>query len=59
MASGCRDCGACTRSLAWRTMVLILWRTWGWMFTMWMRRCPQCHHALGRHARRRDGSFMD
>ncbi|WP_237515119.1 MULTISPECIES: hypothetical protein [unclassified Streptomyces] len=23
------------------------------------RNCPQCHHLLGRHERRRDGSFRD
>ncbi|MFI6344241.1 hypothetical protein [Streptomyces sp. NPDC050560] len=24
-----------------------------------MRHCPQCAHLLRRHARRRDGSFVD
>jgi hypothetical protein len=40
-------------------MVLFCWTWYGWMFTMWMRRCPQCRHGLGRHARRADGSFKD
>ncbi len=40
-------------------ILMTTWPLWGWLFTMWMRRCPQCRHALGRHARRADGSFKD
>jgi hypothetical protein len=43
----------------WRLMILFVWTWYGWAFTMWMRRCPQCKHGLGRHARRSDGSFKD
>jgi hypothetical protein len=32
---------------------------WTWMFKVFVRTCPQCHHLLGRHARRADGSFRD
>lgn len=24
-----------------------------------LRCCPECHHVMWRHQRRRDGSFMD
>lgn len=59
MASGCRDCSACTRSSMWKMMVLMAWTWYGWLFTMWLKRCPQCKHGLSRHARRADGSFKD
>lgn len=57
--AGCRDCTACTRSALWRMMVALCWTWWGWMLTMFLRRCPGCKHSLGRHRFRRDGSFMD
>lgn len=55
----CRECSACTRSLVWRMTVALCWRWYGWMITMFTKRCPGCKHGLQRHAKRRDGSFMD
>lgn len=34
--------------------------TMAWLVKpVFMRNCPQCKHLLGKHARRRDGSFQD
>lgn len=67
MASGCRDCGTCTKPGLAR-----MGQNWavGFMHLMtagisWavkrgtMRHCPQCRHLMSRHQRRRDGSFID
>jgi hypothetical protein len=59
MSANCRDCNACTRSALWRLMIVCCVTWWLGMFKMVVKTCPQCHHVLGKHARRADGSFCD
>ncbi|GAB2718188.1 hypothetical protein GCM10027072_08720 [Streptomyces bullii] len=61
MASGCRDCQTCTMSWIARmgrhTLYLF---TLSWLVKpVFLKNCPQCKHMMGRHQRRRDGSFQD
>lgn len=61
MASGCRDCKTCTMPWIARmgrhTLYLV---TMAWLIKpVFLKNCPQCGHTMGRHERRRDGSFRD
>jgi hypothetical protein len=61
VASGCRDCKTCTKSLLGRWGLQSLYLiTLAWLIKpVFMRNCPQCKHMMRRHMRRRDGSFQD
>ncbi|KAA6220181.1 hypothetical protein CP979_05165 [Streptomyces filamentosus] len=61
MASGCRDCRTCTKSWLGRMCQKAVYLfCFAWLVKpVFMRNCPQCKHLMGRHARRRDGSFQD
>ncbi|MYR29793.1 hypothetical protein GTW68_26950 [Streptomyces sp. SID4945] len=61
MAGGCRDCKTCTMpGLARMMQGFVYLISCVWMVKRLVtRNCPQCHHLLGRHERRRDGSFRD
>lgn len=65
MASGCKDCGTCTRPGAarwgqWWAVALLHVCTCGisyWVKRSFMRHCPQCRHLLSGHQRTADGAF--
>ena len=61
MASGCRDCGTCTMPwIARQGRHLLYLITFSFLVKpVFLRTCPQCSHMMGRHQRRRDGSFQD
>lgn len=58
---GCRDCKTCTLPLAGRWLLKLVYVGTGFFLIKrpFFRCCPQCHHLMGRHERRVDGSFRD
>jgi hypothetical protein len=59
----CRDCEKCTRLgvtkliyLPFKVAYLLLF---SWNLGLFIRKCPQCGHAMSAHQRRNDGSFKD
>jgi hypothetical protein len=61
MASGCRDCQTCTMSwIARMGRHTLYFICLAWLVKpVFLKCCPQCKHMMGRHQRRRDGSFQD
>ncbi|MEU0940316.1 hypothetical protein [Embleya sp. NPDC005971] len=59
--AGCRDCKTCTKSLLGKLVIKTAYLvSFAWLVKpVIMRNCPQCHHLMGRHQRRADGSFRD
>jgi len=61
--SGCRDCKICTRSgivkFFLRPFSLFYAVFLSWNIGLFIKKCPQCGHALSEHSKRSDGSFID
>lgn len=61
--AGCRDCSKCTRPGIIKLLILPFTLLYGlllsWNIGLFIRKCPQCRHALRYHHRRIDGSFKD
>jgi hypothetical protein len=53
MASGCRDCPACSAPVVWKlTRLALLIPFMAWMCKLVVPSCAQCGHLRGRHSNR-------
>ncbi len=61
--SGCRDCKTCTRSGIGKLFMFPFSVGYAillsWNIGLFIKKCPQCGHALSEHSKRSDGSFID